>query len=225
MHFSWPNVAGVVFDLDGTLIDSEKAICAAASLAFGDVGVAVDEAAVADHLGAPLAELFDVFDSADVNNRPARDLRRAHFIARYIAHYDVHPNKDPPPLPGVVEALHALRALHVPLAVATTKPTSMALQHLRACGLVDVFGSINGTQPPLLPKPAPDVVLAACAGLGIDPRQAIMVGDTNRDVGAARAAGCYAVVVAYGAHRVQVAQGLGADLIVTDLRQLLRSSV
>ena len=48
----WPNVAGVVFDLDGTLIDSEKAICAAASLAFDDVGLAVDEAAVADHLGA-----------------------------------------------------------------------------------------------------------------------------------------------------------------------------
>lgn len=222
MHLPWPNVAGVVFDLDGTLIDSEKAICAAASLAFDDVGVAVDEAAVADHLGAPLVELFDVFDTADLDDATVRNARRAHFIARYIAHYDLHPDKDPPPLPGVVEALQALRALQVPLAVATTKPTSMAVQHLRACGLVEVFGSINGTQPPLLPKPAPDVVLAACAGLGIDPRQAIMVGDTNRDVGAARAAGCHAVVVAYGAHRVQVAKGLGADLVVTDLRQLLR---
>ena len=137
MHFSWPNVAGVVFDLDGTLIDSEKAICAAASLAFGDVGVAVDEAAVADHLGAPLTELFDVFDSADVDNRAVRDLRRAHFIARYIAHYDVHPNKDPPPLPGVVEALHALRRplLHrlLPLRLAPW-PMPLWVSTRKCCG-------------------------------------------------------------------------------------------
>ncbi len=217
----WPDALGVVFDLDGTLIDSEKAICAAASLAFDDLGVSVDEAAVADHLGAPLVELFDVFDSRDLDDTAARDLRRLHFINRYIAHYDVHPDKDPPALPGVVFALDALRALGIPLGVATTKPTRMAIQHLTAIGLLDRFASICGTDPPLRAKPAPDVVLKACREIGVDPSRAIMVGDTSRDVGAARAAGCRAVVVAYGMHRLNVAASLGADVVIGDLRELL----
>ncbi|HEY1097501.1 MAG TPA: HAD-IA family hydrolase, partial [Myxococcota bacterium] len=218
------DIDGVVFDLDGTLIDSEKAICAAASLAFADVGLVVDEAAVADHLGAPLVELFDHFAAAAATFVSVIDAahveQRAHFISRYIAHYDLHPDKDPPALPGVVAALDRLRALGVPFAVATTKPTRMAVQHLTAIGLLDRFAAVCGTDPPLLPKPAPDVVLLACSRLGVDPRRAVMVGDTSRDVGAARAAGCLAVVVAYGIHRLQVATTLQADVVVSDLRAL-----
>ncbi len=217
----WPGVRGVVFDLDGTLIDSEKAICAAASLAFDDVGLAVDEAAVADHLGAPLVELFDEFDRRDLDEVVARDQRRAHFISRYVAHYDLHPDKDPPALPGVIETLDRLRGLGLPIGVATTKPTWMAVAHLTVVGLLDRFAAVCGTDAPMLPKPAPDVVLAACRGMGIEPRCAIMVGDTSRDVGAARAAGCHAVVVAYGMHRLKVAASLGADLVVSDLRELV----
>lgn len=221
MSLPWPGIAGVVFDLDGTLIDSEKAICASASLAFDDVGLAVDEAAVADHLGAPLLELFDAFDDRDLDDVAARSTRRAHFVSRYVAHYDLHPDKDPPPLPGVVEALDQLRALGIPVGVATTKPTWMAISHLTVVGLLDRFAAVCGTDLPMLPKPAPDVVLAACRGMGIDPGRAIMVGDTSRDVGAARAAGCHAVVVAYGMHRWKVAASLGADFVVRDLRELL----
>jgi phosphoglycolate phosphatase len=208
------DVDGVVFDLDGTLIDSEKAICAAASLAFGDVGLVVDEAAVADHLGAPLDELYAAFAGDD---DPAR---RAHFTARYVQHHDDHPERDPPALPGVVDGLAHLGARGLPLAIGTTKPTGRATQQLRACGLLDAFRHVQGTDPPLRPKPAPDVIHAACAVLGIDPARALMVGDTARDVGAARAAGCRAVVVAYGMHRLQVAQTLGADAVVTSLVHL-----
>ncbi len=207
-------VLGVVFDLDGTLIDSEKAICAAASLAFGDVGHDVDEAAVADHLGAPLDELYACFV------RDPDPQRRAHFIARYLHHHDEHPEKNPPALPGVVEGLLQLRARGLPLAVGTTKPTARATQQLQACGLLPHFAHVQGTDPPMRPKPAPDVVEVACRAIGVAPARAIMVGDTARDVGAARAAGCRAVVVAYGMHRLQVAQGLGADAVVHSLALL-----
>jgi phosphoglycolate phosphatase len=209
------DVVGVVFDLDGTLIDSEKAICAAASLAFADLGHSVDEAAVADHLGAPLDELWAAFAG---NTDPAR-VRR--FIDRYIAHHDGHPNRDPPPLPGVVEGLTRLQARGLPLLVGTTKPTCRAESGLVAAGLRGFFAHVQGTDPPMKPKPAPDVVVAACAAVGVDPRRVIMVGDTARDVGAARAAGSAAVVVAYGMHRLQVARGLGADRIIQSLAQLL----
>jgi phosphoglycolate phosphatase len=208
-------VKAVVFDLDGTLIDSEEAICAAASLAFADVGHDVDEAAVADHLGAPLDELFDHFAPGE------RAATRQHFIDRYIAHHDLHPRRDPPPLPGVVQGLKGLAARGLPLAVATTKPTYRAVQQLKSCGLDAAFAHIQGTDPPMRPKPAKDVVVAACAGLGVDPVDVVMVGDTSRDVGAARAAGSRAVVVAYGVHRLQVAQTLGADVVVWSLAQLV----
>ncbi len=208
------DVDGIVFDLDGTLIDSEKAICAAASLAFGDVGHDVDEAAVADHLGAPLDELYAVF-VADPDAA-----RRAHFVARYVHHHDEHPDKNPPALPGVVDGLSQLRARGLPLAVGTTKPTARATLQLQACGLLPLFAHVQGTDPPLRPKPAPDVVEVACRALGIAPARALMVGDTARDVGAARAAGCRAVVVAYGVHRLQLARQLGADAVVHSLALL-----
>jgi HAD superfamily hydrolase (TIGR01509 family) len=211
-------VLGVVFDLDGTLIDSEKAICAAASLAFGDVGHDVDEAAVADHLGAPLDELYAFFV------RDPDPARRTHFVARYLHHHDEHPERNPPALPGVVDGLLQLRARGLPLAVGTTKPTARATQQLDACGLLSHFAHVQGTDPPMRPKPAPDVVEVACRALGIAPSRAVMVGDTARDVGAARAAGSRAVVVAYGAHRLQVAQGFGADAVVHSLALLCTAS-
>ena len=211
-------IDGVVFDLDGTLIDSEQAICAAASLAFADLGRSVDEAAVADHLGAPLDELYDAFI-------PDGDaVRRRRFIDRYLVHHDLHPDRDPPPLPGVVAGLGLLRALGLPLAVATTKPTDRASHQLAACGLLSAFAHVQGTDPPMRPKPAPDVVLAACRAVGLDPRRVLMVGDTARDVGAARAAGSGAVIVAYGLHRLQVARRLGADVVVQSLEELGASS-
>lgn len=214
-HLRHDDVDAVVFDLDGTLIDSEKVICAAASLAFADLGLSVDEAAVADHLGAPLDELWAAFASDD------DPTRRRRFVDRYIAHHEGHPDRDPPPLPGVVEGLARLRERGLPLAVATTKPTSRATSGLVAAGLDSFFEHVQGTDPPMRPKPAPDVLVAACAALGVDPRRVIMVGDTARDVGAARHAGSAAVVVAYGLHRLQVASGLAADRVVVRLADVL----
>ncbi len=211
------DVVAVVFDLDGTLIDSEKAICAAASLAFADLGLDVDEAKVADHLGAPLDELWAAF-AGDAGGDAVR-LRR--FVDRYIAHHDDHPDRDPPPLPGVVEGLARLHARGLPLLVGTTKPTWRAESGLVAAGLRGFFTHVQGTDPPMKPKPAPDVVVTACAAVGVDPRRVIMVGDTSRDVGAARAAGSAAVVVAYGMHRLQVARGLGADRVIHSVVDLL----
>lgn len=208
-------IDAVVFDLDGTLIDSENAICCAAALGFRDVGVSVDEAAIADHLGAPLDELYDFF-VGDADHQ-----RRSLFVAAYIHHHDEHPERDPPPLPGVQEGLKALSARGLALAVATTKPTFRAGQQLKACGLFSLFHHVQGTDPPMKPKPAKDVIMAALAAVNIEPQRALMVGDTARDVGAARNAGTRVVVVAYSPHRLSVAATLGADAVLPSLALLL----
>lgn len=209
------DVDAAVFDLDGTLLDSERAICEAASAAFADVDVRVTELQIADHLGAPLEELYAVFVPG-----PVHDERMRRFIARYIERHDEHPDRFPAALPGVVEGLASLHARGVPLAVATTKPTARAVSQLEGAGLDRFFRHVQGTDPGMRPKPAPDVVLTACAGLGVSAERAVMVGDTPRDVGAAHAAGACSVVVAYGDARLVLARRMGARAVITSLVEL-----
>lgn len=211
------DVEAVVFDLDGTLLDSERAIVAAASAAFDDVNAHVTETQVADQLGAPLEELYAIFVG------DADDARMRKFITRYIERHDEHPDRFPPPLPGVVDALANLSA-SLPLAVATTKPTARALSQIEGAGLDKFFKHIQGTDPGMKPKPEPDVVIAACAGLAVHPRRSLMVGDTRRDVKAAQAAGAHAILVVYSQERAQSARAeanWGANAVVTSLLQLV----
>lgn len=206
----------LLFDLDGTLIDSERAICDAAAGAFRRVGVQVTELAVADHLGAPLEELYDLF----VGDRDPARLRA--FVAAYLDEHDKHPEAMPPPLPGVVDGLRAARSAfaEAKTSVATTKPSARAAQQIAGAGLTQWFDHVQGTDAGMKPKPAPDVVLAACRALAVDPSTVVMVGDTPRDVHAAKAAGALAVVVAYSDARHELALGFGADHVVRSLVEL-----
>lgn len=213
------DVDAVVFDLDGTLLDSERAIVNAASAAFDDVGAEVTELMVADQLGAPLEELYAIFIG------DGDDARMRRFITRYIERHDEHPDRFPPPLPGVSEALRALGEARMPLAVATTKPSARAVSQLEGAGIAQHFKHIQGTDPGMKPKPAPDVVIAACAALGVAASRAIMVGDTARDVKAAQAAGAHAIVVAYGAARAEAAAQMGADAVIASLTELVIGAV
>lgn len=212
----FPDVAGLLFDLDGTLIDSGPTICDAASQAFLELGVEVEPRAVLPHLGAPLQELYEVFIG------DGDEVRYGQFVTGYVQAYDGHPGAAAPPLPGVAEGLRGLtRSLGLPMAVATTKPTHRAVQQMEHTGLHVHFRHIQGTDVDMRPKPAPDVVLRAAAALGQAPERTVLVGDTARDVGAARAAGARAVVVAYSEEHRERAESFGADLIIGSLEELV----
>lgn len=208
--------AALLFDLDGTLIDSAAAICSAASEAFAQLGAKVHASDIEPHLGAPLPELYHHFvGDGDV-------ARLKQFVARYIEAHDAHPEADPPPLPGVREGLCALQdALGLPTAVATTKPSARAMRQVRAASLHGFFHHVQGTDPGMAPKPAPDVVRSACAQLDRPADEAVLVGDTQRDVDAARAAGAAAVVVAYSDANAARARGWKPDHVVRSLEELL----
>jgi AHBA synthesis associated protein len=212
------DVDAVVFDLDGTLLDSERAITEAAAAAFAEIDARVSALQVADHLGAPLEELFAIFVGAPASD--ADHVRMRKFIVRYIEIHDEHPDRFPPPLPGVREGLTALHARGVKLAVATTKPSERARSQLEGTGLLALFTHVQGTDAGMRPKPAPDVVVRACAGLAVPCARAIMIGDTHRDVAAALAAGAHAAVVAYTDAQAHAAKPWGAHAIVRTLRAL-----
>jgi len=206
----------ILFDLDGTLLDSARTICDSVSAALGTLGVRVDPSEVAPHLGAPLEELYTLF----VGDGPRAHLER--FVDAYIAFHDAHPEQASPAFPGVEETLAALKEAGTrPLAVATTKPTHRARMGLEATGLAHFFDHIQGTDPGMAPKPAPDVILRACAAIGHEPARVVMVGDTHRDIDAARAAGALSALVVYGAGDPEKARALGADVVVSSLTELL----
>jgi phosphoglycolate phosphatase len=185
----------VLLDLDGTLVDSFADIAAGIRAACQGCGMTASEEILAlARRGVPLEDFY----RAAARLEPVGE-GFARFADEYRASYLPGCAATTLPYPGVVETLHALRA-RAPrprLAVATTKRTETARRVLEATGLLPLLDAVVGSDG-LAPKPDPAVLRAAAAAAGGDLNGALMVGDTDRDVLAARRAGCAAAAVTYG---------------------------
>jgi len=193
----------VCFDLDGTLVDSAGDIRAALVHALAAVPPSDpprDEHALGcAGLGLPLDEFYALARPAP--HPLAGDEGRRRFIDAYRGYYHAHLLDQTRPFPGVAETLamvKPLRAGGLRTAVATTKKTITAERVLDGLGLADCFDLILGTEEPMPHKPAPDLLLACARRFDRDPRRGLMVGDTERDVLAGRAAGMRTCGVTYG---------------------------
>lgn len=211
----------VVFDCDGTLVDSQHMIVAAMERAFvgfglpapgrrdvlSVVGLSLDQA-----VGrlVPNAGLGDVGALAEAYKSAFGDLRRDK------AHVE-------PLYPGVREALSVLaRQPDVVLGVATGKSRKGLAAVLEREGLGDLFVTLQtaDTHPS---KPHPAMLLAAMGEAGADARRTLMIGDTTYDIAMARDAGARAIGVAWGYHPVDHLAAAGAHRILADSRELADS--
>jgi phosphoglycolate phosphatase len=198
-----PKFELVCFDLDGTLVDSAGDIRAALVHALATVppsDVRLDEHALGcAGLGLPLEEFYALARPAP--HPLAHDEGRRRFIDAYRSHYHAHLLDQTTPFAGVaatLELVKPLRAAGLRTAVATTKKTLTAERVLAGLGLAQHFDLILGTEAPMPHKPAPDLLLACAQRLDRDPARGLMVGDTERDVLAGRAAGMRTCGVTYG---------------------------
>ena len=118
---------------------------------------------------------------------------------------------------GVVEGLQQMRDAGLHLACLTNKPLSFAKPLLKAKGLDSFFTHVFGGDSFERKKPDPLPLLKTCEALGVQPGQALMVGDSSNDAQAARAAGCPVVLVRYGYNHGESVDGVDADAHVDTL--------
>ncbi|TAK82332.1 MAG: HAD family hydrolase [Betaproteobacteria bacterium] len=182
----------IVFDWDGTIIDSHGAIVACMQEASRELGLAIPERERASHvIGLSLHEILRIV---------APDLPAARY-PEYIAAYRRHflAREDSMQLfPGMRNLLEGLSRSHV-LGIATGKSRKGLERALAAAGLGELFAASRCADE-TDPKPHPAMLLELMEELKVSADGVLMIGDTSHDMQMARAAGVDAVAVAYGAH-------------------------
>ncbi|MDZ3837719.1 MAG: phosphoglycolate phosphatase [Rhodospirillales bacterium] len=213
-------IKALVFDLDGTLIDSAEDLCAALNRMLADEGLRpLALAEVVPMIGDGAAKLVERALAAAGGGRSGGGLL-PELTQRFLAHYEPHAAERTRPIPGAAEALAVLAAEGFALAICTNKPEQATRRILAALGLESYFAAVvGGDSVPGRPKPDPAMVLAAVHRLGVAPDEAVMVGDAPNDVLAARAAGL-PVLLRRGGYTAVPAEELGADAVFEDFAEL-----
>ncbi|HEX7970545.1 MAG TPA: phosphoglycolate phosphatase [Stellaceae bacterium] len=187
--------AALLFDLDGTLVDSVPDLAAAVNKLLAELGrPALSEARIAAMVGDGVAKLVErALAASDAGGVP---LHAA--LDRFLALYETDPTRLTRPSPGVTTVLAELGAAGWRLGVCTNKPERATRAVLGGLGLDRFFGVVLGGDSLAARKPDPAPLLTALERLGSAPADAAMIGDHRNDVMAARAAGMPAIFAHYG---------------------------
>lgn len=205
----------VLFDLDGTLVDSQEAIVAAVRHALAVIGAGrlPDPDDIVAVIGRPLEQVLR--DLGHHVPDQAAQLFAREFREHYARHF-----RSARLYPGVIETLRVLRELEARTALVTTKQQEQAEAVARETGLDGLLDHIHGWRPGRKHKPDPEPCLTALAALGFVPEEALMVGDTEQDIQSARAAGVATCAVSYGYRPGVLLRHYRPDYLIGDIRNL-----
>jgi phosphoglycolate phosphatase len=209
----------VIFDLDGTLIDSAGEIATALERTFRELG----------HAPLPLGEVRNLIGRG-VPSLVERALAKVggsgeglgHAVERFEAHYAQTVGTAAALFPGVRPGLETLAAARYAMSVVTNKPRYFTQQLLEGLGVAGFFTAIVAGDDGIRRKPHGDMLVAACERMGSAPPATLMLGDSDNDVVAARAAGCPVWCVPYGYNEGRPAAELKCDRLVCDVEEAAR---
>ena len=204
----------IIWDLDGTLVDSAPDLASALNVVLSKRGffaLTTDE--VRTMIGNGVPKLVERGFNA-VGVRPDEAQLEA-LVAMFTEEYRACATDNTHPYPGIVEVLEEINGMNIPMGICTNKPEAFTRQILEALGLSGFFSSVVGGDTTSARKPDPEPVLACLRGLVAEPAFSLMIGDSVHDVRAARAAGVTVGVVPWG-YRAAPVETLGADFVLHD---------
>jgi phosphoglycolate phosphatase len=182
----------LLFDLDGTLVNSSRTIAVCIDYALDKLGAVPDKApSVETWIGLPL---FDIFrDHFGLEQQPAETA-----IAHYREHYEFLAQAGSEVYDGIHEALSGLREAGFRLYIATVKPTPVAEKVLGDLGLRAYFDGVAGASTGHERRDKASIIAHALAEFGLEPHRSLMIGDRDQDVLGARQNGLPCVAVTWG---------------------------
>ena len=208
----------IVFDLDGTLIDTAPDLVDTLNVVFAREGLPPVPYETARNLIGGGARMMIVRGIAaeGIAIAPAK---LEQLFADFIAHYTEHVADRSRPFPGLTDALDALAAGGSRLAVCTNKLERLSVLLLKELKLADRFAAICGQDTFGIQKPDPEVLRRTIAAAGGSLPDSIMIGDSATDIRAARAAGIPVIAVDFGYSERPVSE-FGPDRIISHFAQL-----
>ncbi len=210
--------ATIVFDLDGTLVDTAPDLAASLNVVLTADGVAPVTLATARSMigGGVRALIHRAYAGAGIDLSPSELSPR---VDRFIEDYRSHIARDSRPYPGLVEALQWLSTRNARLAVCTNKRSDLSCALLQALGLADRFAAIVGADLAPAAKPDPRHLSLAVERAGGRMDRAVMVGDSRLDALVARAAAIPLVLVDFGYADAPV-QTFEPDVLISHFDEL-----
>ena len=211
-------IQAVLFDMDGTLLDTAKDFYDIVQSMRVERGLTplVSDSALREHVSRGAQAMVAYAFSLELDDPKLVPLRDD-----FLARYDVQHAQFTEPFPGVLALLGRLERANIRWGVATNKPLRFAQPIMNALHLSSRSAVLLCPDHVENSKPAPDMLLAACTELQLDPRQVLYVGDDKRDIDAGRAANMHTVAVRYG----YIVPGdnpsnWGADAVVDDIAEI-----
>jgi len=205
----------MIFDLDGTLVNTLEDITASVNFTLGRFGrQPLPADAVRQYVGDGIDKLImRAFGGADEVHAEA--------VALYKEHHRRHFMDRSALYPGVAETLEAFSS--VPLAVVSNKTREFVAPLLEGLGIARYFTSLVGADDGVALKPAPDAVLRILAASGMQRESSVIVGDGTTDIRAGKAAGILTCAATYGFRTEEELRNAGPDFLIprfADLKNL-----
>ncbi len=208
----------IVFDLDGTLIDTAPDLIDTLNVVFAREGLPPVPYETARNLIGGGARAM-IARGIEAEGRVVAPAKLDQLFTDFIAHYTEHVADQSQPFPGLIEALDALAGRGCRFAVCTNKLERLSVLLLEELKIADRFEAICGPDTFGIQKPDPEILRRTIAAAGGSLQHAIMIGDSATDIRTARAAGVPVIAVDFGYSDRPVSE-FGPDRIISHLAQL-----
>jgi phosphoglycolate phosphatase len=210
----------LVFDLDGTLVDTAPDLIGALNAVLLAQGRSTVKIGDVRHLVGHGA--YAMLDRAmQMTGEAVAPGRVPGLVDAFVAHYRTHIAAESQPFPGVEATLEALQASGARMGVLSNKPQELTDLLIRALGFTRFFSAIHGAGRLEVVKPDARVFHHVIEEMGGEGSGAVMIGDSGTDVATARAANVPSIVLTYG-YSPEPVETLGADRVTGDFREIPR---